>query len=106
MAADLNELEAIKRLKYRYVRSLDLKLWDELEQCLTEDCHSAYGDGQFMRGFRTFSENNARAAIAYVWPARFGHITVNSLGGSNCGLIPKLAAPCSMRPSGNFPVTA
>ena len=47
MAADLNELEAIKRLKYRYVRALDLKLWDELEQCLTEDCHSAYGDGQF-----------------------------------------------------------
>ncbi|MBL9190579.1 MAG: hypothetical protein JNK23_24090 [Opitutaceae bacterium] len=42
-----------------------------------------YGDGQFMRGFRTFSENNARAAIAYIWPTRFGHFTVNSLGGSN-----------------------
>ncbi len=42
-----------------------------------------YGDGQFMRGYRTFSENNARAAIAYVWPTRFGHFTVNSLGGSN-----------------------
>jgi len=42
-----------------------------------------YGDGQFMRGFRTFSENNARAALAYVWPTRFGHFTFNSLGGSN-----------------------
>lgn len=42
-----------------------------------------YGDGQFMRGFRTFSENNVRAAVAYVWPTRFGHFTLNSLGGSN-----------------------
>ncbi|MBL9203187.1 MAG: TonB-dependent receptor plug domain-containing protein [Opitutaceae bacterium] len=42
-----------------------------------------YGDGQFMRGYRTWSETNGRAAIAYVWPTRFGHFTVNSLGGSN-----------------------
>lgn len=45
--ADLNEIEAIKRLKYRYVRSLDLKQWDDLGACLTEDCRSAYGDGHF-----------------------------------------------------------
>jgi hypothetical protein len=44
---DLQEIEAIKRLKYRYVRSLDQKLWDELGECLTEDCRSAYGDGHF-----------------------------------------------------------
>ena len=43
----------------------------------------AYGDGQFMRGFRTFTENNGRAAVAYVLPTRFGHFTFNSLGGSN-----------------------
>jgi outer membrane receptor protein involved in Fe transport len=42
-----------------------------------------YGDGQFMRGYRTYSENNARAAIAYILPTRFGHFTINSLGGSN-----------------------
>ena len=42
-----------------------------------------YGDGQYMRGFRTFSENNVRSALAYVWPTRFGHFTVNSLAGSN-----------------------
>ena len=45
--ADLQEIEAIKRLKYRYVRALDLKRWEELGQCLTEDCRSAYGDGHF-----------------------------------------------------------
>jgi len=44
---DLQELEAIKRLKYRYCRTLDLKRWEELAACLTEDCRSAYGDGQF-----------------------------------------------------------
>jgi hypothetical protein len=44
---DLQELEAIKRLKYRYLRTLDQKRWDELEDCLTEDCRSAYGDGHF-----------------------------------------------------------
>ena len=43
----------------------------------------AYGDGQYMRGFRTFTENNGRGAIAYVLPTRFGHFTFNSLGGSN-----------------------
>ena len=45
--ADLVEIELIKRLKYRYCRALDLKRWDELGECLTEDCRSAYGDGHF-----------------------------------------------------------
>jgi hypothetical protein len=27
---DLVEVEAIKRLKYRYMRCLDQKLWDEM----------------------------------------------------------------------------
>ncbi len=44
---DLQEIEAIKRLKYRYCRALDQKRWDELGACLTEDCRSAYGDGHF-----------------------------------------------------------
>jgi hypothetical protein len=44
---DLHEIDAIKRLKYRYLRALDLKQWDDLGACLTEDCRSAYGDGHF-----------------------------------------------------------
>src|SRR5690242_1456170 len=44
---DLHELEQITRLKYRYLRCLDTKQWDELADCLTEDCRSAYGDGHF-----------------------------------------------------------
>jgi len=44
---DLVEIEAIKRLKYRYLRCLDLKLWDELATCLTPDATSRYSDGRY-----------------------------------------------------------
>ena len=44
---DLQEIEAIKRLKYRYLRCLDMKQWDEMAECFTEDATSAYGDGQY-----------------------------------------------------------
>jgi uncharacterized protein (TIGR02246 family) len=44
---ELTELEAIKRLKYRYLRCLDQKRWQELATCFTEDATSAYGDGKY-----------------------------------------------------------
>jgi bile-acid 7alpha-dehydratase len=44
---DLNELEAIKRLKYKYQRCLDQKRWAELAECFTEDATSSYGDGKY-----------------------------------------------------------
>lgn len=44
---DLVELEAIKRLKYRYIRTLDQKRWDELAECLTPDATAAYGGGAY-----------------------------------------------------------
>jgi len=45
---DLMELEAIKSLKYRYIRCMTLSLWDELETLLTEDAYSAYSDGKYI----------------------------------------------------------
>ena len=45
--ADLQELEAIKRLKYKYLRCLDQKRWSELAECFTEDAISAYSGGKF-----------------------------------------------------------
>lgn len=45
MSAHLTEIEAIKRLKYRYLRCLDSKLWDELAECLTEDASCSYSGG-------------------------------------------------------------
>lgn len=44
---DLHEIEAIKRLKYRYMRCLDQKRWAELAECFTEDVETAYGGGKY-----------------------------------------------------------
>ena len=43
----LEDLEAIKRLKYRYWRHLDLKQWDELAACFVADATVCYGDGRY-----------------------------------------------------------
>jgi hypothetical protein len=45
--ADLLEIHAIERLKYRYLRCLDQKRWDDLEGCFTEDCTASYGGGAY-----------------------------------------------------------
>ncbi|RRO18009.1 nuclear transport factor 2 family protein [Saccharopolyspora rhizosphaerae] len=40
---DLVALEEIKRVKHRYLRAVDLKLWHELADTLTEDAVGDYG---------------------------------------------------------------
>ncbi len=40
---DLVALEEIRRLKYRYLRSVDLKRWDELAETLTFHATADYG---------------------------------------------------------------
>lgn len=42
---DLVEIEQIKRLKYRYARTLDQKDWDGVKECFTEDATASYGGG-------------------------------------------------------------
>lgn len=42
---DLQAIEAIKQLKYRYFRALDTNDWPLLGATLTEDCAAAYSDG-------------------------------------------------------------
>ena len=42
---DPAEIEAIKRLKYKYLRCLDTKAWDELAECFSEDATCAYDAG-------------------------------------------------------------
>ena len=44
---DLLELEGIKRAKYRYMRCVDQKLWEELAGVLTEDCVANYSGGKY-----------------------------------------------------------
>ena len=50
------ELESIRRLKYAYFRTLDLKQFDQLALLLTEDATAAYEDGK--------TQLEGRAAIA------------------------------------------
>jgi hypothetical protein len=53
---DLVVLEEIKRLKYRYLRGVDLKLWDEVADTFTADAtadygtHAVGGDGKQFEG--------------------------------------------------------
>ena len=42
-AAGLIALEEIRRVKYRYLRCVDLKLWDDLAGCFTADATVTYG---------------------------------------------------------------
>jgi SnoaL-like domain len=40
---DLAALEEIRRVKYRYLRCVDLKLWDEIGEVFTPDATASYG---------------------------------------------------------------
>ncbi len=44
---DLVELRAIEALKYRYVRLIDTKEWDELETLFVPDATATYSDGKY-----------------------------------------------------------
>jgi hypothetical protein len=43
----LEDIEAIKQLKYRYWRHLDLKEWDEMAACFAPDATVSYGEGKY-----------------------------------------------------------
>ncbi len=44
---ELSEIEAIKRLKYKYFRCLDSKKWNELTKCFTPDAKSSFSGGAY-----------------------------------------------------------
>ena len=43
--SERDEIEAIQQLKYRYMRAVDLKLWDELHDTFWPEVVCSYGDG-------------------------------------------------------------
>jgi hypothetical protein len=43
LAVDCETLEALRQLKYRYLRTLDLKQWDDFAATLTPDVQASYG---------------------------------------------------------------
>lgn len=44
---ELVEIEAIKRLKYKYMRCLDQKRWDEIAGCFSAEATAAYSGGKY-----------------------------------------------------------
>ena len=43
VAMDLVALEEIRQVKYRYLRCVDLKLWDDMAEVFTPDATVDYG---------------------------------------------------------------
>lgn len=43
LTAEIADIDAIKRLKYRYLRALDTKHWDDFADTLAEDIKADYG---------------------------------------------------------------
>lgn len=46
------DLEAIKRVKYKYMRCVDLKRWDEIRDCFTENATANYSGGKYSAAGR------------------------------------------------------
>ncbi len=46
----LEDIEQIKKLKAKYWRCVDRKLWDELAECFTEDATADYGPKVQLQG--------------------------------------------------------
>lgn len=44
----LKDIEDIKFLMGKYFRCLDCKLWDEIQECFSEDCTTSYSDGRLV----------------------------------------------------------
>jgi hypothetical protein len=82
---DLSALEDLRRLKYRYFRTLDLKLWDEFADCLTEDAVAEYGtkaqgESPSLHGraeIRAYMEKNLANSIITMHVAQHPEIDVD-----------------------------
>ena len=70
MPVDLHELEAIKRLKYKYLRCLDQKRWDEIATCFTADATCSYSGGKYAFTGRDAIVSRYRAIHSTIsWPS-------------------------------------
>ena len=75
-----DELEQIRQLKYRYLRTLDLKLWDEFADTLTPDVRTNYGAHLTVDGrdkVVEFMRNSLGPAIITVHQCHHPEITLD-----------------------------
>ncbi len=89
MDMDLVALEEIRQVKYRYLRCVDLKLWDEMADVFTAEASAEYGT-HAVRG--SLSLRGRDAIMAYLrenlgpehhhraplWPARNRRLTATT----------------------------
>jgi hypothetical protein len=75
---DLVALEEIRQVKYRYLRCVDLKLWDDLAEVFTPDATVDYGTMVFRQPLKL----NGRDEIVAYLRAKLGPdmLTVHSAG--------------------------
>jgi SnoaL-like protein len=81
--APLAEVEAIKRLKYRYLRCLDQKRWEDIAGCFTEDAWASYGGGAHeLRGRDAIVSflADAMGATSFLSSHRVHHPEIDLLG--------------------------
>jgi hypothetical protein len=82
---DLVSMEEIRQLKYRYFRTLDLKLWDEFGDCLAGDIVARYGTQAMDKPLHydnradvvTFMSENLGPGVITVHVASHPEITVD-----------------------------
>lgn len=67
-------IEEIRQVKYRYLRCVDLKLWDEIGDTLTEDATLDYGRTAYGKQL----EIAGRADIVAFFRTKFGPDTLTS----------------------------
>jgi hypothetical protein len=80
-----DDRDAIERLKYRYLRSLDLKLWDEFADTLTADVTASYGPKLRFEGRDAvvgFMRNSLPTAIITVHQCHHPEIEVDGDAGT------------------------
>lgn len=79
MSELLLDIEAIKQLKYRYLRTLDLRQWDEFAECFVPEATGAYGEHKFSDrdSLVTFMRENMNDGLISMHQAHHPEITVS-----------------------------
>ena len=91
---DLETLEEIRQVKYRYLRCVDTKLWDEIGDTFTEDATVDYGTMAYGKPLKmngrdeivTFFRTTLGADILTVHAAGQPEITIDAGGAEASGI--------------------
>ncbi len=80
-----DDIEAIKQLKYRYLRTLDLKLWDEFTECFVPEVTGDYAGLLFADrdALVGYMRENLGPGLITMHHAHHPEITVGGSGDSD-----------------------